>query len=310
MEGAFEAIRAERLSCLSPIGNTQWCEEWLVSGVPSAIDPIKARKVYIQTPSDKSTGATDLNLAWRLEVTLPDNNYEAYVSANDPSKIIAVVDWEDTPRLLSPPASGSYRVWKWGVNDPESGNRTLEVSPHHKTTSPLGWHTMPASVDPIKNHPELGAEALVNFTTTIGNNVIVQSNRDTTGSWKTKPRPDGSPELVFDFPYEENLGPEQLINTSITQIFYMANMYHDLLYLYGFDEASGNFQQYNFGKGGKQGDGIIIQAQDGNARNGANFETPADGQSGICRMFIWDTATPFRDSGLDAGILIHELTHG
>lgn len=27
-------------------------------------------------------------------------------------------------------------------------------------------------------------------------------------------------------------------------------------------------------------------------------------------MYIWNTARPFRDGGLDAGILIHELSHG
>lgn len=27
-------------------------------------------------------------------------------------------------------------------------------------------------------------------------------------------------------------------------------------------------------------------------------------------MYLWNTAKPFRDGGLDAGILIHELTHG
>jgi extracellular elastinolytic metalloproteinase len=27
-------------------------------------------------------------------------------------------------------------------------------------------------------------------------------------------------------------------------------------------------------------------------------------------MFLWNTAKPFRDGGLDAGILIHELSHG
>ena len=50
-------------------------------------------------------------------------------------------------------------------------------------------------------------------------------------------------------------------------------MYHDLLYLYGFDEPSGNFQQYNFDKGGSEGDGVIVQAQDSNGFNNANYMT-------------------------------------
>jgi len=40
-----------------------------------------------------------------------------------------------------------------------------------------------------------------------------------------------------------------------------------LFYRYGFDEVSGNFQQYNFGKGGKEGDAVIANAQDGSGYN-------------------------------------------
>ena len=42
---------------------------------------------------------------------------------------------------------------------------------------------------------------------------------------------------------------------------------HDLSYVYGFNEESGNFQNNNFGKGGKDGDGIIAQAQDRSGEN-------------------------------------------
>lgn len=38
---------------------------------------------------------------------------------------------------------------------------------------------------------------------------------------------------------------------------------HDLFYVYGFDEAAGNFQNTNIGKNGKGGDNVIANAQDG-----------------------------------------------
>ena len=44
--------------------------------------------------------------------------------------------------------------------------------------------------------------------------------------------------------------------------------------------------------------------------NNANFATPPDGQSGRMRMYMWDTATPWRDCSFDAGVVIHEYTHG
>lgn len=83
-----------------------------------------------------------------------------------------------------------------------------------------------------------------------------------------------------------------------------------MYYRYGFDEVSGNFQQENFGRGGKGDDAVIANAQDGSGYNNANFMTPPDGQKGRCRMYLWNTATPYRDGDLEAGIVIHELSHG
>src|SRR5271170_6021393 len=79
---------------------------------------------------------------------------------------------------------------------------------------------------------------------------------------------------------------------------------------YGFDEVSGNFQQYNFGRGGQENDAIVANAQDGNGFNNADFMTPPDDQQGRCRMYLWSTALPYRDGDLEAGIIIHELSHG
>jgi extracellular elastinolytic metalloproteinase len=60
----------------------------------------------------------------------------------------------------------------------------------------------------------------------------------------------------------------------------VSNLMHDVSYVYGFDEASGNFQQKNFGKGGKEGDRVDVKNQ-ANGLNNANFATPPDGQSGV-----------------------------
>jgi hypothetical protein len=103
--------------------------------------------------------------------------------------------------------------------------------------------------------------------------VIAQYNWDGGNDWKDNPRPDGGPKLKFDFEYSPKAEPRQYVNATVTQLFYDTNMYHDLLYRYGFDEASGNFQQYNFGKGGSEEDGVIIDAQDGGGLNNANFLT-------------------------------------
>lgn len=38
--------------------------------------------------------------------------------------------------------------------------------------------------------------------------------------------------------------------------------------------------------------------------------TPPDGTPGRMRMYLWNTASPYRDGDLEAGIVIHELAHG
>ncbi|KDN38028.1 hypothetical protein RSAG8_09801, partial [Rhizoctonia solani AG-8 WAC10335] len=350
-------LGVERHECTDPLEEDISCLGWFVTGFMHGMEPIHARQVYVQTPG--VGGSNRLNLAWRLEAPLPDNHYEAYVSVNDPSKIISVTDWVvDAPTpdsdgwlssfqrhvfgqhqkvllpqdpILANPSpgvvidaplpiatAGSYRVWKWGINDPESGKRTLEVAPTDRRASPLGWHSVPAGNDPVQAHPGLDNESIVNFTATVGNNAVAQENWDGGADWKTNGRPDGGPNLTFDFPYGadpsqpgwEKVEPRQYRDALITQLFYLANMFHDLLYLYGFDEVSGNFQQYNFGKGGAEGDGVIVDAQDSSGFNNANFLTPPDGRNGHCRVFLYTTTKPFRDGGLDAGILIHELSHG
>lgn len=54
---------------------------------------------------------------------------------------------------------------------------------------------------------------------------------------------------------------------------------------YGFDEPSGNFQQYNYGKGGKQGDGAIINVQDGTSDNDVRLSIFRPFNHALCLFF-------------------------
>ncbi len=98
---------------------------------------------------------------------------------------------------------------------------------------------------------------------------------------------------------------------ALVQAFYTINWFHDRMAALGFDEASGNFQQLNLlGQGGLGGDRIAADVQNTGA-NTASFSTPADGAGpGRLEMSIFTFPSPNRDSALDAGIVIHELTHG
>lgn len=97
---------------------------------------------------------------------------------------------------------------------------------------------------------------------------------------------------------------------SVTQQFYNANWYHDKLFALGFNTAAANFQNNIFGGGGVGNDRVLLDVQDASGTNNANFSTPPDGTSGRAQMFRFTGPTIDRDGGLDAEILIHELTHG
>lgn len=187
------------------------------------------------------------------------------------------------PSLPETRSPAVYHVFPWGVNDPSEGNRTYELENFDALASPVGWQVVELSSEPgLKG-------GFRNTSTTWGNNVFAHENWEGENAWVTNYRPEGvvnatakGEHVVFDFPYapketertDTMKEARKYINTTVTQLFYTSNLVHDLFYRYGFDEVSGNFQQHNFGRGGKEGDAVIANAQDGSGFNNANFMTP------------------------------------
>ncbi len=189
----------------------------------------------------------------------------------------------------------SYRVYDLPKESPSHGNLGLVNEPANVEASPFGWHD---------TNGRAGAE----FTITRGNNVYAQE--DANGNNGFGFAPDGGANLTFDFPIDLTKEPSEYVSGAVTNLFYGNNMMHDVWYAYGFDEASGNFQQNNYGKGGVGNDFVIADAQDGSGFNNANFGTPPDGGSGRMQMFLWNRPNPDRDGDLDNGIVAHEYGHG
>jgi extracellular elastinolytic metalloproteinase len=153
------------------------------------------------------------------------------------------------------------------------------VNPEESSASPNGWSTSGA---------------------TTGNNVVAyKSSTSGTATLGT---------YIFD----ASQGPTATVNLNAAKVnaFYVANKIHDVAYLYGFNEASFNFQNDNFSKGGKGNDAVKVSVQDASGTNNANFATPADGSPGQMRMFTWTFTTPNRDGDLENDIISHEYTHG
>ena len=76
-------------------------------------------------------------------------------------------------------------------------------------------------------------------------------------------------------------------NVAIQNLFYFNNVVHDTLYMHGFTEAAGNFQENNFGRGGRDHDSVNAEGQDGSGTDNANFATPVDGLNPRMQMFLW-----------------------
>ncbi|MCY2959676.1 MAG: M36 family metallopeptidase [Planctomycetota bacterium] len=149
-----------------------------------------------------------------------------------------------------------------------------------------------------------------NGNETLGNNVDAHTdlNADNVADL---PRPSGTPARTFDFAIDTTQAPSTYRPGAVTQVFYLANRYHDRLMELGFDEAAKNFQATNFSAQGVGGDRVLADCQDGSGTNNANFGTNGtDGGTGRMQMYVFSGPTPDRDGDLDADIVFHELTHG
>lgn len=275
--------------------------------------------------------ATDGTLLWRKQIRSDVSTHQArfrvYVQADGSTPA-------DSPSPLSPSTLVP------GVQGAAIAPTIVDMLTVQNTTaSPNGW---------IDDCP--GGVCTANETQTLGNNVLAcvdrtagasnvcdsagvslldgsgrptgnadSSLRDrdflgtTTRDFQTNflPAPQGgNPEAGQDSD-SGVAGVASFLRASVVQQFYVTNWYHDKLYALGFTPAARNFQVNNFAGGGLGNDRVNVDVQDGQAIDNANFSTPADGTSGRAQMFNFTgPVTTDRDGGLDAEILIHELTHG
>ncbi|RKP26407.1 Fungalysin metallopeptidase-domain-containing protein, partial [Syncephalis pseudoplumigaleata] len=248
----------------------------VLKGIPYALEDVVAQQAYIQTKDGR------LEAAWEFFLDLGENYFNAHVSA-DGQHVLSLNDWV---------SDASYNVIKVGDNDLGTDKRTLVTDPHDKTASPNTWHDFDKSTT----------------KTTRGNNVEAY----VPGGWAS-PKPVAQPvsdSLNFDYPVDLAQDPSTYRDAAVTNLFYVNNIMHDIFYRYGFDEAAGNFQNDNYGKGGLGGDHVQANAQDPSGTNNANFYTPPDGQRPRMRMYVWTATKPKRDGDFENDIIVHEYTHG
>lgn len=227
-----------------------------------------------------------LSLVWRVETNLDDNWLLTYVDAKSNDRIHGVVDYVSDLSTM--------RVYPWGVMDPTQGNREIIDDGWRLDASPFTWF----------------GDGTATYETTKGNNAIAHTNPNATSNYVSQYRPH-SPQREFEYRYSTQISDKNVYrNASVTQLFYTANYYHDLLYVLGFNEVAGNFQANNQGKGGREDDFVILNAHDGRGTNNAQFRTPPDGQKPEMFMYMFTRSTPHRDCTFAADVVLHEYTHG
>lgn len=224
---------------------------------------------------------------------------ENYVTA--PQNNMQVFKVNRTPVINS----ATYRVVKYPAESPQhpGGAPSLHTDP---------WTMAGGNATTLKWHNDGTTE----HDSTRGNNVYAAEDRNNTNGVIDKAAVSQTPQPNLTFDYVPDFTVSPILTTppnqqfNITNLFYMNNIMHDIVYIYGFDEVSGNFQRDNMGRGGLGNDHVFADAQDGGGTNNANFGTPVDGQNPRMQMYIWTAPNPDRDGDVDNGIIAHEFGHG
>ena len=237
------------------------------------IEPSNGHEMYsVKVNAENGKIMNEVSLS--AHCAFPDNFLAGYTCSDETDEMV-----------MSPlPNSGDgakYNVVPIPFESPNHGDRQVVVDPADAEASPYGWHDF----DGVAGHES---------TTTHGNNVHAFADRD--GDLQDNELVvDGGDTLVFNFPFDQSLEPEDYQEAAVTNLFYMNNVMHDFTYHYGFDEISGNFQSTNYTSLGAGGDEVNAHSQFGASTatpptNNAVFGTPPDGGSGRMRMYIWTGA--------------------
>ncbi|RKG54971.1 histidine kinase [Corallococcus sp. AB011P] len=255
--------------------------------------PARARQVYFML-------AGNLEPAWYVEVNAGpkaarSSQYFGYVVSAATGKVLFRND-------LSADAGTAftYKVWADQASPfiPEDGPQGNDATPHPTGTqdgyqAPLNRpaNNITLANSPYsKNDPWLPANA----TQTTGNNVDAYADLTAPDGFQPGSadlRAETTSENTFSYVYDTTKAPgisTEQTKAAVVNLFYVNNFLHDWFYDAGFDEAAGNAQSFNFGRGGAEGDPLQAQAQDYGGRDNANMSTPADGASPRMQMYVFN----------------------
>ncbi|WP_068761276.1 M36 family metallopeptidase [Aequorivita soesokkakensis] len=239
---------------------------------------------------DANTGTIVNRANWMVSCAMHHDHSNDVKEMNFNTNLYDIPNYAELKGAAEAGCVECYEVIALPLESPYYGARTVEVQPADATASPFGWHD---------TNGVAGAE----FTTTRGNNANAYEDGNNSGY-----QPDAGSDLDFiGYPFSQiYTNANQYEDAAITNLFYMNNIFHDIMYQYGFDEAGGNFQENNYGNGGAGSDSVNAEAQDGSGTCNANFGTPPDGSNPTMQMYICGD----KDGDFDNLVILHEYGHG
>ena len=286
-------------------------------------EPLRVKKVYFHLPEGFEPGyyvevavrnVSTSTVGINSETDVLD--YYAYVISATDGRVLfrhnLTVDAAEklTPAKVTPNVGPSYtyRVWADANGFPYDSPAGNAVHPHIAAVPNGTQPAHQAQVDiTVANYPFSQNDPWLDpgATETIGNNVEAFTDAVTPDGYGPVAAPAQPPTgdfraqatgaSAFQHPYDTSINGSATAvqrQAATIQLFLTTNFLHDWFYDSGFDEASRNAQQLNFGRGGVENDRMRAEAQDFSGRNNANMLTPADGARPRMQMYLFDTAAP------------------
>jgi len=250
----------------------------------------RVKKVYFPLDSEKLIPAYYVE-AETVKEGEKTSKWFSYVIDGESGKILF-------SNSLTSNVSTTYKVFAdpTGKMFPFDGPQGNALTPHRTgdiSDTPAVGETFVMENTVTLDHAGLSTQdpwLTASQTTTSGNNVDAYadiSGEDGFDDMDVRPETTAPNAFEYDFAsFNDGLtGDPQ--KHAVVNLFYVNNFLHDWFYDNGFDEAAGNAQASNFGRGGMEGDPILAEAQDFSGENNANMSTPADGGSPRMQMFLW-----------------------
>lgn len=256
--------------------------------------PARARQVFFMM-------AGGLEPAWYVEVNAGpkasvSNDYFSYVI----SATTGAVLFRNNLTVDAAGTAFTYQVWAETVSPylPDDGPQGNDMTPH-PTGLPDGSQgplNRPQQSVTLANSPYSQNDPWLpaNATQTAGNNVDAYADLAAPDGYQPGGkdiRPTTTAANTFGYTYDQTQAPDantEQTKSSVVNLFYVNNFLHDWFYDAGFDEASGNAQSVNYGRGGVEGDPLRAEGQDYLSRDNANMSTPADGASPRMQMYLFN----------------------